>query len=290
MSTKSDLSMDELNTKNTTSEFPGVPEEVIKNLELIAPQTIEALSDKDCVHVESVSKLYKIYQRPVDRLKELLSFENKRYHREFWALNDITIKFPKGKLTTLLGPNGSGKSTLLQIIAGTLQATSGQVRKNGRVTAILELGAGFQHEHTGRENIMLYGLLLGISQEEMQAHMPGILEFAEIGDFIDQPIKTYSSGMVIRLAYACATAVQPDILIVDEALAVGDIRFQQKCFAKIDDILARGTTVILVTHDLAAARQAHYSVLLHQGRVLMQGFPENVIPEYRKLMDCTIPQ
>ena len=240
------------------------------------------------VEVLSVSKRYKIYQKPVDRLKEMVFLDKKSYHREFWALKEVSVAFPKGRLTVLLGPNGSGKSTLLQIIAGTLQPTVGEVRKHGRVTAILELGAGFQHEYTGRENVMLYGLLLGITESEMQAHLPKILEFAEIGEFIDQPIKTYSSGMIVRLAYACATAVNPDILIVDEALAVGDIRFQQKCFQKIDEMIKSGTSVILVTHDLQAASYAHKAVLLEKGNVVLQGSPEEVIPSYKKIMDCEI--
>lgn len=234
--------------------------------------------------VLSVSKRYKIYQKPIDRLKEILFMDKRSFHREFWALNDVSMTFPKGRLTVLLGPNGSGKSTLLQIIAGTLQPTVGSVRKTGRVTAILELGAGFQQESTGRENVILYGLLLGITESEMQAHLPKILEFAEIGDFIDQPIKTYSSGMVIRLAYACATAVNPDILIVDEALAVGDIRFQRKCFDKIEEMIKSGTSVILVTHDLVAAGYASKAILLSKGSVHMQGTPAEVIPVYREIM------
>lgn len=238
------------------------------------------------VEVLCVSKRYKIYQKPSDRLKEIITFDKRSYHREFWALKDVSVAFPNGCLTVLLGPNGSGKSTLLQLIAGTLQATTGEVRKEGRLTAILELGAGFQHEYTGRENVFLYGLLLGITELEMQMHLPEILDFAEIGDFIDQPIKTYSSGMVIRLAYACATAVKPDVLIVDEALAVGDIRFQQKCFQKIDEMIRSGTSVILVTHDLQAASYAHKAVLLSKGRVILQGKPAEVIPTYRQLMDC----
>lgn len=234
--------------------------------------------------VLSVSKRYKIYQKPIDRLKEILFFDKRSYHREFWALKDVSVTFPKGHLTVLLGPNGSGKSTLLQIIAGTLQPTLGSVRRFGRVTAILELGAGFQHESTGRENVILYGLLLGITEAEMQTHLPKILEFAEIGDFIDQPIKTYSSGMVIRLAYACATAVNPDVLIVDEALAVGDIRFQRKCFDKIEEMIASGTSVILVTHDLQAASYASKAILLSKGTVHMQGTPADVIPIYKQIM------
>ncbi len=236
------------------------------------------------IEVVSVSKRYNIYQKPVDRLKEII-FRNRRcYHQEFWALRDVSVTFPPGSTTVLLGPNGSGKSTLLQIIAGTLQPTWGEVKKQGRLTAILELGAGFQPEYTGRENAILSGMLLGISEEEMRQYLPGIIEFAEIGDFLDQPVKTYSSGMVVRLAYACATAVNPDILIVDEALAVGDIRFQEKCFRKMHDIQVGGTTVILVTHDMSAAKHSHQAVLLNGGQIVCQGKPGEVIPVYKELM------
>ena len=236
------------------------------------------------VEVNSISKRYNIYEKPVDRLREILFADKRCYHREFWALRDLSISFPQGCLSVLLGPNGSGKSTLLQIIAGTLEPTAGEVRRKGRLTAILELGAGFQPEYSGRENAILYGMLLGITEAEMQTYLPGIIEFAEIGDFLDQPVKTYSSGMVIRLAYSCATAVNPDILIVDEALAVGDIRFQEKCFWKIGQILASGTTVILVTHDLNAAGHGHQAIVLNGGRIACQGAPADVIPVYKQLM------
>lgn len=236
------------------------------------------------IEVESVSKRYKIYAKPLDRLKEIFCGEQRSFHKEYWALRDVSVTFPKGWLTVLLGPNGSGKSTLLQIIAGTLEPTWGGVRRSGRLTAILELGAGFQPEYSGRENVMMYGMLLGISDAEMRVYLPDIIEFAEIGDFFDQPIKTYSSGMVVRLAYACATAVKPEILIVDEALAVGDMRFQEKCFSRMKHIIDGGTTVILVTHDMHAARIGHKAVLLNGGQVVCQGPPRDVIPVYEKLM------
>ncbi|MBX9690416.1 MAG: ABC transporter ATP-binding protein [Candidatus Obscuribacterales bacterium] len=236
------------------------------------------------VDVRSLSKRYNIYAKPVDRLKEIFSGEKKKFHREFWALRDVSLKFPKGWMTVLLGPNGSGKSTLLQMIAGTLEPTHGQIERRGRLTAILELGAGFQPEYSGRENVNLYGMLLGISEDEMQEHLARIIDFAEIGDFMDQPVKTYSSGMVVRLAYACATAVNPDILIVDEALAVGDIRFQEKCFRKMSEIQGAGTTIILVTHDLNAAKHAQKAILLNGGKIACQGTPTEVIPQYKQLM------
>jgi ABC-type polysaccharide/polyol phosphate transport system ATPase subunit len=237
------------------------------------------------IEVNSVSKRYNIYNKPIDRLKEIVFGDKRVYHKEFWALRDVSITFPKGWLTVLLGPNGSGKSTLLQIIAGTLEPTWGEVRRQGRLTAILELGAGFQPDYSGRENVILYGMLLGITEEEMQEYLPSIIDFAEIGDFLDQPIKTYSSGMIVRLAYACATAVQPDILIVDEALAVGDMRFQEKCFNKMKEIIGNGTTVILVTHDLAAAAFGHKAILGNGGQVVCQGIPREVIPAYKELME-----
>ncbi len=236
------------------------------------------------IEVKNVSKCYNIYTKPVDRLKEILCRNKYSFHQEFWALRDVSFSFPKGWTTVLLGPNGSGKSTLLQIIAGTLQASSGTVSRAGRLTAILELGAGFQPEYTGRENLILSGMLLGISPEEMRSYMPEIVSFAEIGDFIDQPVKTYSSGMVVRLAYACATAVNPDILIIDEALAVGDLRFQEKCFSKINEIQMRGTTVILVTHNTGVAMHAHKALLLNGGQIVAEGEPELVVPAYKKLM------
>lgn len=237
------------------------------------------------IEVNNVSKRYNIYEKPVDRLKEIFFADKKSFHREFWALKDVSITFPKGWLTVLLGPNGSGKSTLLQTIAGTLEPTSGEVRRQGRLTAILELGAGFQPDYSGRENVILYGMLLGITQAEMEKYLPGIIDFAEIGDFLDQPVRTYSSGMVVRLAYACATAVSPDILIVDEALAVGDMRFQEKCFQKMKEIIETGTTVILVTHDLEAAAYGHKAILLNGGRIVCQGLPSEVIPAYKELAD-----
>lgn len=243
------------------------------------------MTQEFAIRANGISKKYNIYERPVDRLKEMF-FRNRRcYHKEYWALKDINIEFPKGQTTVLLGPNGSGKSTLLQIIAGTLQPTEGDVFIGGRLTAILELGAGFQPEYTGRENAMLYGMILGISENEMREYLPEIAAFAEIGDFLDQPVKTYSSGMVVRLAYACATAVHPDILIIDEALAVGDMRFQERCFQKIYDIQMSGKTVILVTHDMGAAKYSDYGVLLNGGKVLSQGHSQDVLPLYKEFME-----
>jgi ABC-type polysaccharide/polyol phosphate transport system ATPase subunit len=238
------------------------------------------------VELINVSKKYNIYDHPADRLKEILTRNRKCLHREYWALRDINLTFKSGDTTALIGPNGSGKSTLLQIIANILQPTSGTVSINGRITAILELGSGFQSEYTGRENAMLNGMILGISESEMRERMDSIAEFAEIGDFLDQPIKTYSSGMVVRLAFALCISVDPEILLVDEALAVGDERFREKCYKKITSLQAEGKTIIFVTHDMEALKQfCDYAVLLNLGRVLEQGPTKKIVPEYHKLMN-----
>lgn len=238
------------------------------------------------IELHGISKRYNIYERPVDRLKELLWRNQRCYHKEFWALRDLNLKFEKGTMTALLGPNGCGKSTMLQIIAGVLQPTEGKVSVNGRVTAILELGSGFQPDYTGRENAIMYGLILGISQDEMQSHMDEIAAFAEIGDFLDQPVKTYSSGMVVRLAYACATVVDPDILLVDEALAVGDVRFQRRCLDKVVELRARGKTIIFVTHETTVVEWfCHRAIVMNGGRVLADGNVDEMLPLYKKLME-----
>lgn len=238
------------------------------------------------VELNGISKCYNIYNRPVDRLKEILWRNHRCYHREFWALKDINLSFEPGTMTALLGPNGCGKSTMLQIIAGVLQPSTGQVNVNGRVTAILELGAGFQPEYTGRENVLLYGLILGIPQDEMLSHMDEIAHFAEIGDFLDQPVKTYSSGMVVRLAYACATVVDPDILLVDEALAVGDERFQKRCLQKVYDLRCAGKTIIFVTHETSVVEwYCHRAVVMNGGKVLADGPAKEMVLLYKQLME-----
>ncbi len=237
------------------------------------------------IELTDVSKRYNIYDRPIDRLKELIWRNRRCYHKEFWALHHVSAVMEQGASTAILGPNGSGKSTLLQIIAGVLQPTSGHMHINGRVTAILELGAGFQLEHTGRENVLLNGMILGISEEEMISRMDAIAEFADIGDFFDQPIKTYSSGMVVRLAFAAAINVDPDILLVDEALAVGDQQFQEKCFHKIRDFQARNKTIIWVTHDTPAAiKYCRDGILFNGGQIIAQGPIEQIVVQYKELM------
>lgn len=237
------------------------------------------------VELENVSKRHNIYDRPVDRLKELV-FANKRsYHREFWALKDVSLKFEQCT-TALLGPNGAGKSTMLQLIAGVLQPTSGKVIVRGRVTAILELGAGFQPEFSGRENVMLNGMMLGISQEEMEERIDRIAEFAEVGDFFDQPLKTYSSGMAVRLAFSTAISVDPDVLLVDEALAVGDERFIKKCHYKIKELQNAGKTILFVTHSSKLVEQyCQQAVLINGGQVQSIGKVKDILPDYHRIME-----
>jgi len=237
------------------------------------------------VEVEGLSKRYNIYDRPVDRLKEILWRNRRSYHREYWALRDIDYKFPHG-VTALIGPNGSGKSTLLQIIAGVLEPTTGTVKRHGRITAILELGAGFQPEYSGRENVIMNGMILGISQEEMLGRIDEIADFAEIGDFFDQPIKTYSSGMAVRLAFATAVTVDPEILIVDEAMAVGDQSFQIKCRNKIWSLKNAGKTIIFVTHNMEMVTSwCDQAMLLNGGKMVECGSVETVVPLYEELME-----
>jgi ABC-type polysaccharide/polyol phosphate transport system ATPase subunit len=238
------------------------------------------------VELNNVSKCYNIYQRPVDRLKELVWRNRKCYHKEYWALRDVNVTIERGMATAILGQNGSGKSTLLQIIAGVTQPTQGSVAVNGRLTAILELGAGFQHEYSGRENVLLSGMILGVPKQEMLDRMDEIAEFAEIGEFFDQPVKTYSSGMVVRLAFAACINVDPEILLIDEALAVGDTRFQHKCINKIHKLQAAGKTIIFVSHDMTLVKQfCKKAVLLDAGHVVAQGDVPEIVPIYENLME-----
>lgn len=238
------------------------------------------------VELKGIAKHYAIYDRPVDRLKEIIWRNTRCFHKEFWALKDIDLTFEFGTTTALLGPNGSGKSTMLQIIANVLQPTEGTVTINGRLTAILELGAGFQPDYTGRENVLLNGMILGIPKQEMLTKMEEIADFAEIGDFFDQPVKTYSSGMTVRLAFASAISVDPQVLLVDEALAVGDHRFQQKCVSKIEEMQKAGKTIIFVSHDIPAVeRFCDKAVLLNGGQIVAAGKSEDVIPQFKQMMD-----
>jgi ABC-type polysaccharide/polyol phosphate transport system ATPase subunit len=235
--------------------------------------------------VEGVSKQYRIYERPVDRLKETLTRGRWKTHREFWALRDVSFEVEQGTTFGIIGPNGSGKSTLLQIVAGTLEPTHGSVRHTGRIAALLELGAGFSPEFTGRENVFMSSSLMGFSRAETEGMLPEIERFAEIGDFIYQPVKTYSSGMYVRLAFATAISAMPRILIVDEALAVGDAVFQHRCMRRIREMQESGMTILFVSHDPGAIRAlCSRAVLLHGGFVEAIGKPTDVLNRYQKLI------
>ncbi|MBI3894518.1 MAG: ABC transporter ATP-binding protein [Acidobacteria bacterium] len=237
------------------------------------------------VHIREVSKSYPIYERPSDRLKELLTGNRRSYHRDFWALRDISLEIPRGSTFGLVGENGSGKSTLLQLIAGILRPTFGSIAVEGRISALLELGSGFNPEFTGRDNVFLNGAILGLSNKEIEQLYPAIESFAEIGDFINQPVKTYSSGMMVRLAFAVAINVEPDILMVDEALAVGDIYFRQRCMRKIHELHRRGVTIIFVSHSAADVKSlAQQAAWLDQGRLVECGEPDRVIAKYLAAM------
>ena len=239
------------------------------------------MSEEVAISLSNVSKCFKRYDRPMDRLKEIL-IPRKSYSNDFFALRDINLEVYKGQSVGIVGRNGSGKSTLLQIIAGTLTATSGNVRVNGRVSALLELGSGFNLDFTGRQNVFFNGRILGLSQEEIENKFDDIAAFADIGDFIDQPVKTYSSGMFVRLAFAVAVNVEPDILIVDEALAVGDGIFVHKCMAKIRDFQDLGGTILFVSHDLSSvSRLCSQSVWINHGSILEQGIPTDISKLYQ---------
>jgi ABC-type polysaccharide/polyol phosphate transport system ATPase subunit len=238
------------------------------------------------VSVRDLRKKFRLFSTPMERLKESFHPLRKRYHKEFWALNGISFDIPKGEVLGILGRNGSGKSTLLQIIASVLQPTSGTVTVNGRVSALLELGAGFNPEFTGRQNVLLNGAIMGVPIHEMLERIPAIIDFADIGEFFDQPMKIYSSGMFVRVAFAAATSVDPDILIVDEALAVGDAKFQYRCFQKIKEFKERGTTIVLVTHDTELViRHCENAILLNEGYLIAHGAPETVVRQYIDLME-----
>jgi ABC-type polysaccharide/polyol phosphate transport system ATPase subunit len=237
------------------------------------------------ISVRGVGKMYRIYDRPQDRLKQMLLWRlGRNYGREFWALRDVSFEVKKGETVGIIGRNGSGKSTLLQIIAGTLAPSEGEVRVNGRVAALLELGSGFNPEFTGRENVFLNGAILGISREEMEQRFDDIAAFADIGEFIDQPVKLYSSGMYARLAFAIGIHLNPDIFIIDEALSVGDIFFQSRCVRKLDEYRNTGGTVLFVTHDTyAVERICTRSIVLNKGHKIFEGPNADAINTYYKL-------
>ncbi len=232
-----------------------------------------------------VGKMYRIYSRPVDRLKQTLFAGTRNFYREFWALRGVDLDLGRGESVGIIGRNGSGKSTLLQILAGVLQPTTGRVRVSGRVGALLELGSGFNPEFTGRENVLLQGALLGFSRRQVLDRIDAIADFADIGDFFDQPVKTYSSGMFVRLAFAVHAQMEPDLLIVDEALAVGDEKFQRKCFARLEQLQCRGASILLVTHSTAfIEKYCERAMLLHAGEVHAAGPSKDVINHYHALL------
>ncbi len=237
------------------------------------------------LRVESVSKQYRMYDYPGDRLKEMLTRGLWKRHREFWALRDISFEIEAGTTTGIIGPNGSGKSTLLQIITGTLEPTHGAVWHEGRIAALLELGAGFNPEFTGLENIFMNAALIGFSRGETESLVPEIERFAEIGPFIHQPVKTYSSGMYVRLAFSIAISARPRILIIDEALAVGDAVFQHRCMRRIREMQESGVTIFFVSHDPGAVRAlCSRAILLNSGRIESDGKPADVLNHYQKLI------
>jgi lipopolysaccharide transport system ATP-binding protein len=231
--------------------------------------------------VQNVSKLYRLYKTPFDRIRELNPLQQKPLHTDFWALRDISFSVERGEMVSLVGPNGCGKSTLLQVISGILQPTTGRIVKRGRIAALLELGAGFNPEFSGRENVFINGEIMGISRAEMQRNLPLIEAFAEIGEFIHRPVKEYSSGMYVRLAFSTAIHVSPDILIVDEALAVGDAVFANRCIRKFEELREKKTTVLFVSHDLGLVKQlSNRAIFLLNGRIEAEGEPKHVIDKY----------
>ncbi len=237
------------------------------------------------IDVRNVTKLYKLYDKPSDRFKESLGLSKEKKYREHYALRDLNFTVEKGECVGIIGTNGAGKSTILKIITGVLNPTEGNVFINGRISALLELGAGFNMEYTGKENIYLNGTMIGFSREEIDQKMDSILAFADIGDFIYQPVKTYSSGMFVRLAFAVAINIDPEILIVDEALSVGDVFFQAKCYKKFEDFKKQGKTILFVSHDLGSiSKYCDKVVLLDKGRKIAEGIPRDMVDLYKKAL------
>ncbi len=242
--------------------------------------------DKDtAIEVKNLTKLYKLYDKPIDRLKDSLGLAGKKKFKEHLALNNVSLKVKKGETVGIIGTNGSGKSTILKIITGVLTPTSGEVTVDGHISALLELGAGFNMEYNGIDNIYLNGMMIGFSEEEIDKRLSAILEFADIGDYVYQPVKTYSSGMFVRLAFAVAINIDPEILIVDEALSVGDVFFQAKCYHKFEEFKKQGKTILFVSHDLSSiSKYCDRAVLLNQGVLLGEGTPKKMIDIYKQVL------
>lgn len=243
-------------------------------------------NNENIITVKGLTKIYRLYDSPQDRLKESLSLTRKKYHSEFFALKDISLEVKKGETLGIVGKNGSGKSTLLKILTGVLSASTGQVKVDGKVAALLELGAGFNMEYTGVENIYLQGTIMGYTKDQMDKRMEDILKFADIGDYVYQPVRTYSSGMFARLAFAVAINVDPEILIIDEALAVGDMKFQAKCFNRMNELKENGATIIFVGHDVSSIRSfCDKALWIHEGEKIMYGNTLEVTADYMKFMN-----
>lgn len=237
------------------------------------------------IKVNNVSKLYKLYDKPSDRFREALGLTRKKKYTEHYALNDVSFEVKKGETVGIIGTNGSGKSTILKIITGVLNPTQGNVEINGRISALLELGAGFNMEYTGIENVYLNGTMIGFTREEIEKKMDDILSFADIGEFVHQPVKTYSSGMFVRLAFAVAINIEPEILIVDEALSVGDVFFQAKCYKKFEEFKKMGKTILFVSHDLGSiGKYCDRVILLNKGEKLSEGIPKKIVDMYKKVL------
>ena len=243
------------------------------------------MESKNAIEIRNLSKMYKLYNRPLDRLKDSLGLSRKKLYKEHYALKDVSFDIGEGECVGIIGTNGSGKSTILKIITGVLAPTAGTVTVNGRISALLELGAGFNPEYSGMENIFLNGTMLGFSEEEINARLDEILSFADIGDFIHQPVKTYSSGMFVRLAFAVAINIDPEILVVDEALSVGDVFFQAKCYHKFEEFKKQGKTILFVSHDLSSvSKYCDRVVLLNKGVKLDEGSPKQMVDLYKQLL------
>nr|MCR5272886.1 ABC transporter ATP-binding protein [Lachnospiraceae bacterium] len=237
------------------------------------------------IKVDHVSKVYKLYDRHRDRLFDALNIKKNKNYREHFALDELSFEIKRGETVGIIGTNGSGKSTILKIITGVLNPTGGSVEVDGRISALLELGAGFNMEYTGIENVYLNGTMIGFTKEEIDERLDDILEFADIGDFVNQPVKTYSSGMFVRLAFAVAINIDPEILIVDEALSVGDVFFQSKCYHKFEEFKKQRKTILFVSHDLGSiSKYCDRAILLNKGEKLYEGTPKDAIDLYKRVL------
>lgn len=243
------------------------------------------MEQKTAIRIEGLNKIYRLYDKPMDRMKEALGLSRSRRYREHYALKNVDMEIKQGETVGIIGTNGSGKSTILKIITGVLNPTTGNVEVEGRISALLELGAGFNMEYNGIENIYLNGTMIGFSKEEIDAKLQDILDFADIGDYVKQPVKTYSSGMFVRLAFAVAINIEPEILIVDEALSVGDVFFQAKCYHKFEEFKRMGKTILFVSHDLSSiSKYCDRVVLLNKGEKLSEGSPKEMIDLYKQVL------